>query len=44
MDLGWFQQGQMVPAFEKAAFGLEIGKTTEVIESPLGFHIIHRVE
>jgi peptidyl-prolyl cis-trans isomerase SurA len=43
-DLGWFQQGQMVPAFEKAAFGLEIGKTSEVIESPLGFHIIHRVE
>ncbi len=43
-DLGWFQKGQMVPAFETAAFGLEVGQTTDVIESPLGFHIIHRLE
>lgn len=43
-DLGWFQTGQMVPSFEKAAFALKVGETTGVIESPLGFHIIHRVE
>jgi parvulin-like peptidyl-prolyl isomerase len=43
-DLGWFQKGQMVPAFDEAAFALMPGQTSEVIESPLGFHIIHRLE
>jgi len=42
-DLGWFQRGQMVPAFEEASFSLEPGKITDVIESPLGFHIILRL-
>jgi len=43
-DLGWFQRGQMVPAFDEAAFTLEVGETTAVIESPIGLHIIYRVE
>jgi parvulin-like peptidyl-prolyl isomerase len=43
-DLGWFQKGQMVPAFDNVAFTLKPGQTSEVIESPLGFHIIHRLE
>jgi parvulin-like peptidyl-prolyl isomerase len=43
-DLGWFQRGQMVPAFDDAAFALDKGETTAVIESPLGLHIIYRVE
>jgi peptidyl-prolyl cis-trans isomerase SurA len=43
-DLGWFQKGQMVPAFDRTAFGLSMGQTSEVLESPLGYHIIHRLE
>ncbi len=43
-DLGWFQRGQMVPAFDEAAFTLAAGETTDVIESPIGLHIIYRVQ
>ena len=39
-DLGWFGRGMMVPPFEDAAFALEIGKLSEIVESEYGFHII----
>jgi parvulin-like peptidyl-prolyl isomerase len=41
-DLGTFARGTMVPAFERAAFGLEVGEISEVVESPFGFHVISR--
>jgi hypothetical protein len=41
-DLGTFGRGTMVPAFERAAFGLEVGEISEVVESPFGFHVIMR--
>ena len=43
-DLGWFQQGQMVPQFDDVAFALSPGQTSGVIESPAGLHIIRRIE
>lgn len=43
-DLGTFGRGQMVPAFERAVFELEVGATGEVVETPFGFHVIQRVE
>jgi peptidyl-prolyl cis-trans isomerase NIMA-interacting 1 len=43
-DLGWFQRGQMAPAFDEAAFALAPGGLSAVIESPQGFHILRRVQ
>ena len=39
-DLGSFSRGKMVPPFEEAAFSLAAGATSEIVESPFGFHII----
>ena len=43
-DLGSFSRGQMVPAFEAAAFTQEIDAVGEVIETQFGFHIIKVTE
>lgn len=43
-DLGTFGRGQMVPAFEQAAFSLEVGEISEIVQTQFGFHIIEVTE
>jgi peptidyl-prolyl cis-trans isomerase SurA len=42
-DVGLFTPGEMEPAFEKAAFALEVGGISEVVETRAGLHIIRRL-
>lgn len=39
-DLGFFGKGQMDPAFEKAAFELEVGQTSGIVKTSFGYHLI----
>ena len=41
-NLGEFQKGQMVAAFEKALLALKPGEVSGVIRTQFGFHLIRR--
>ena len=43
-SLGRFGRGQMVGAFDAAAFKLDVGQISEIVESPFGYHVIQRTE
>ena len=43
-DLNYFGRGQMVPAFETAAFGLMPGEISGLVQSDFGLHIIKVVD
>jgi parvulin-like peptidyl-prolyl isomerase len=44
IDVGFIERGTILPEVEKAAFGLEIGQISDVIESEVGLHIIRVVD
>jgi peptidyl-prolyl cis-trans isomerase C len=39
-----FARGKMVPAFEKAAFGLEVKEISQPVKTPFGYHVIQLLE
>ena len=40
----WILRGQMIPALDEVIFTTPVGRTTEIIETPIGYHIFKVVE
>ena len=43
-ELGFVNRGDLVPEFERAAFRLNEGEISEVVESQFGYHIVQLIE
>lgn len=43
-DLGFVKRGVFYPEFEAASFTLETNQISEIVESPVGYHIIQMLE
>jgi len=39
-DVGFFRAGQLVPDFEKACLKLNVGQTSDIVQTQFGYHII----
>ena len=43
-NLDFISKGQMPPPFEKAAYAMKRGEISQVVETPLGFHVIQVID
>lgn len=43
-DLGWFGRGEMPPEFDAVVFSLRPGRTSEVVQTPYGWHLFRLEE
>jgi parvulin-like peptidyl-prolyl isomerase len=41
-SLGWFSRGMMVPEFDQAVFSMAVGEVSDIVETDLGCHLIHK--
>jgi peptidyl-prolyl cis-trans isomerase SurA len=39
-ELGWIERGKLLPEYERAAFGLQIGEVSAPVETPMGYYLI----
>jgi len=43
-SLGWIARGTTLPEFDNIVFGMDIGEISDVVETPIGFHIIEKTD
>jgi len=43
-ELGWFEEGQLLPEIEQAVESLKPGQVSGVVRTPLGIHLFHLLE
>ncbi len=43
-SLGWIERGATLPAFDTTVFAMPDGALSEIVETPLGHHLIHKLD
>jgi len=43
-SLGWIVEGTTLPEMDNIIFGMDIGELSDVVETPMGMHIVEKVD
>lgn len=43
-SLGWVVEGTTLPQFDNIIFGMDVGELSDVVETPLGMHIVEKMD